>query len=61
MMKQHWSFNSMTDIHALFKLMFPGSIAEKFCLNKKASYFVNFGLFLYFHDMLIKSLPNHML
>ena len=56
MVKQHWSFNSLTDISALFRLMFPGPIAEKFCLSKtKASYL---GLFPYFHDMLMKSLSR---
>ena len=33
--KQHWSFNSMSDISKLFQLMFPGTAAVKFSPGKE--------------------------
>lgn len=57
---QHLSFNSCSDLNALFQQMFPDSqIASQFSLGKdKARYVINFGLAPYFKSELLNTIKK---
>ena len=56
----HSSFRSCENISKLFSVMFSDSdIAKSFSLGKtKCAYFINFGIALYFRDLLLKELKS---
>lgn len=58
MVMSHYSFNSSSDISAIFGQMFPDSeIAKKFsCGATKAAYLICFGLGSYFKEQLINDI-----
>ena len=58
--KSHFSFCSCLDINELFRSMFSGShIAKSFKLSKtKCAYLINFGIVLYFKEVLRKEIIN---
>ena len=54
----HYSFSSCEDISCLFSKMFPNSqIAQSFsCEATKCVYLVCFGIYPYFHELLIEKI-----
>ena len=54
----HYSFSSCKDICCLFSKMFPdGQIAQSFsCRATKCAYLACFGIYSYFHELLIKKI-----
>lgn len=54
--KEHWSYNSCSDVSSLFKLMWPNieAVSQFSCGEKKAMYLACYGLSPYFLSLLVK-------